>query len=397
MSESCRKFPMRGKYLVRNRYLFLILFNTDFFIKIATSLAPRRKIDLKKIESILICNGAHLGDVLLSSIILPGLRKKFPFARIGFLTGSWSGEVVKNSPYIDEVYYTDHWKLYRGGKSGLKSFLIYWSSFFSLVNKIRKANYSLALDLYFFYPNSSLLLWLSGVPFRIGYTSGGFGALYTHSLEWVDDKDHVVDYFKQLATIVDVSVGAADLKEFSASIQTPQNSKSLPCRYVVMHPGASLISREWPISKWIELTKFFQAHNVQVVITGKGSHEMDISEKIIAETDWGLNLVNQITIAELVSVIKGSSLMIGIESFAGHLAAGLNVPYVVLKTGITSQQWAPYGSSGVVLTNPLPCSPCYQSNGCADMLCIKGIFVKDVVDNSASYLKLYPTSVGDKS
>ena len=397
MSESCRKFPMRGKYLVRNRYLFLILFITDFFIKIATSLAPRRKIDLKKIESILVCNGAQLGDVLLSSIILPGVRKKFPFAKIGFLTGSWSGEVVKNSPYIDEVYYTDHWKLYRGGRSGLKSFLMYWSSFFSLANKIRKAHYSLALDLYFFYPNSSLLLWLSGVPFRIGYTSGGFGSLYTHSLEWVDDKDHVVDYFKQLASILDITVVAADLKEFSVAIQSPQNSNSLPFRYVVIHPGTSLISREWPISKWIELTNFFQTHNVQVVITGKGSHEMDIAQKIIAETDWGINLVNQITIAELVSVIKGSSLMIGVESFAGHLAAGLNVPFVVLKTGITSQQWAPYGSSGVVLTNPLPCAPCYQGNGCADMLCIKGVCVRDVIDNSASYLKLYSTSMEGKS
>jgi len=71
-----------------------------------------------------------LGDVLLSSIILPGVRKKFPLAKIGFLTGSWSGEVVKGSPYIDEVYYIDHWKLYRGGKGRLKSFLMYWSSFF---------------------------------------------------------------------------------------------------------------------------------------------------------------------------------------------------------------------------------------------------------------------------
>jgi len=116
------------------------------------------------------------------------------------------------------------------------------------------------------------------VPFRIGYTSGGFGALYTHSLEWVDDKDHVVDYFKQLASILDISVGAADLKEFSAAIQTPQNSNSLPCHYVVIHPGTSLISREWPISKWIELTNFFQTRNVQVVITGKGSREMDIAK-----------------------------------------------------------------------------------------------------------------------
>jgi len=68
-----------------------------------------------------------------------------------------------------------------------------------------------------------------------------------------------------------------------------------------------------------------------------------ILPKIIAETDWGINLVNQIAIAELVSVIKESSLMIGVESFAGHLAAGLNVPFVVLKTGITSQQWAHMG------------------------------------------------------
>ena len=390
MTDSRRKFPMRGKYLVRNYCLFLILFMIDLVINIGKGLGHRRKIDLKKVESILVCNGAHLGDVLLSTIILPGIREKFPLAKIGFLTGSWSGEIIKNNPYIDEIYYVDHWRLCRGAKGKLKSFSTYSRSLFSLANKIRKANYNLALDLYFFYPNSSLLLWLSRIPLRIGYTSGGFGALYTHSLDWVDDQEHVVEYFKKLASILDISVGSADSIVFTSTMQLPHNLKTLPDSYVVIHPGASLISREWPISKWIELMEFFRLKDVRVVITGKGSHEIDIAKKIIAGADWGVNLVNQISITEFISIINGSSLLIGIESFAGHLAAALKIPFIVLKTGITSQQWAPYGSGGVVLTNPVPCSPCYQSKGCSGMLCINGVLVRDVIDHATTYLNTYP-------
>jgi len=395
MSELSRKFPMRGKYLAQNYFLFLFLLLTDSFIKIIRGRSREHTVDCNRVESVLVCNGAHLGDVLLSTIILPGIRKKFPLAKIGFLSGSWSTDVIKNSPYIDEIYYVDHWKLYRGDESRFKSFIIYLGSLFSSACKIRKAGYSLAVDLYFFYPNSSLLLWLSKIPIRIGYTSGGFGTLYTHPLDWFDDKEHVVEYFKQLASMLNISDWSADTIALNCNLLPPNNFKLLPGSYVVVHPGASLVSKEWPIPKWIELMEFFRLRGVRVLITGKGSNESDIAQKIIAGADWGINLVNQLSIAELIYVVKGASLLVGLDSFAGHLAAVLKIPFIVLMTGIAGQQWAPYGSSGVILTTPVPCSPCYQANGCSEMICIRGVMVQDVIAHAVTYLNLGPIVIKD--
>ena len=49
-------------------------------------------------------------------------------------------------------------------------------------NQINALNYDCAIDCYGFYPNSSLFLYLTNIQMRCGYTSGGAGALFSHSM-----------------------------------------------------------------------------------------------------------------------------------------------------------------------------------------------------------------------
>jgi len=46
------------------------------------------------------------GDVLVATSVLPGLREKYPDARISFLTNKSFGYALLNNPYIDEILYS---------------------------------------------------------------------------------------------------------------------------------------------------------------------------------------------------------------------------------------------------------------------------------------------------
>ena len=52
---------------------------------------------------ILIARPDQIGDVIISTALLPTLRQNFPQARIDFLCGSWAAEIIRFNPYIDNV------------------------------------------------------------------------------------------------------------------------------------------------------------------------------------------------------------------------------------------------------------------------------------------------------
>lgn len=380
------KLPLFGKYLCSSFRLYFYLLFLDFIIKCLIPKITKNKVEKRRTpNSFLICNGAHLGDVLLSVKTIESIKRSYPSSKIGLLVGSWSRDVAINIPGIDYIHYVDHWRLSRKHRFFFRKVFAYLHSLFSAIFSIRKVNYDFAIDLYYFYPNSSLLLWFCGIPKTVGFNSGGCGDLYSIPVDWVDGRGHVTDYHKELLSkfnIPSVEVANYAFGNFPVTYkyEAPYGS------YVIVHPGTSAESREWPISNWIELLTIFKAMNINVVITGKGRREMYIARQIIAASSWGENFVNSLDILDFITLIKKSNLLIGVESFAGHLAALLKTPFVVLKTGITSDQWAPNGSRGEVVKNILPCSPCHQGMGCKEMKCIRGISVDDVIKSVQTIL-----------
>ena len=63
----------------------------------------------------------------------------------------------------------------------------------------------------------------------------------------------------------------------------------------------------------------------------------------------------------------------------GHLASALGTLSINIYSGIGNiNRWKPLGEKSVVITNPVPCSPCHLRNGCNTMDCVRGVKVKEV-------------------
>jgi len=387
MIDQPPRAPQSGKYLVHNRALNRLLRLTDWLLaRRPSSLVARAGIPAPR--RILLANGAHLGDVLLSLAVVPALRDAFPQARIGFLIGTWARCLLDHS-LVDWVHLVDHWKLNRARLPLWEKLRHYHDMRRRALREIRGNRYDVALDLYYYFPNSIPLLWQAGIPCRIGYTSGGFGPLLTHGLEWVPADRHVTAYQADLLRCL--GVPDSDLRWRGPLL--PAGDEQLPpgvredfrrlgvppWSFLIFHMGTAAVLKEWPLPRWRQLAQAVTAEGHALVFTGSAGREQRHSDQVSAGLPRCLNLCGRLTWQEFVATIRGARLLVGVDSVAGHVAAAVGTPCVVVSSGITNPaHWGPRGVACRVLSHPVPCAPCYRSRGCEGMECVRLVAVEQV-------------------
>lgn len=194
--------PFLGKYLIRNRPANLLLTCFDFLLSITIGLFIKKHRAIVPPSSILLSNTAHLGDIILSTAVLPALKKAFPDCKIGIVLGSWAKPLVKDHPYIDCIHTVDHWKTSRAPLSFYKKYLLYRKSYRKALHEIKARNYSISVDLCFHFPNLAPLMWRAKIPSRIGFATAGCTPLLTHPTAWIYKDQSVVDYFLDLLNVI---------------------------------------------------------------------------------------------------------------------------------------------------------------------------------------------------
>ena len=71
------------RYPIHNKKAYLCLLIVDTFL--ASIFFWKKKKELTPPQKILICNSAHLGDIILSTALLPLLKNAFPNAILGMI------------------------------------------------------------------------------------------------------------------------------------------------------------------------------------------------------------------------------------------------------------------------------------------------------------------------
>jgi ADP-heptose:LPS heptosyltransferase len=331
-------------------------------------------------KRVLICNIAHLGDVVIATSVLPVLRQAFPHAQLGFLAGSWSKLILEKHPLVDFVHCVDHWKLNRSHSALWKKFWIYVQTRSTALKEIRALKYDCAVDLYVYFPNCSALLWQAAIPVRLGYTSGGFGPLYTHRLEWQPSQDHLSIYHLKLIQQLPTGVFyAQNLRPTLAPICADAQTKTPKTPFVIFHLGPPSSRKAWPTSKWRALTHQYADAGHKIVFTGHGADEYAHIEQVKEGVVQSINLCNQLSWEELVACIGAAKQLVTIDSVPMHIADALGTPVVVLFCGINEPTLLrPQHTSCRLLMQNVACAPCHQKQGCSTMACIREIAVSDV-------------------
>lgn len=351
------------KYPLHNPFGFALLYTTDILLK---TFLPKRISNVSKPpRSLLICNGGHLGDVILTTALLTPLKKAYPNLFIGMAVGSWAKEVVQSHPLVDAIHLIDHWKLNRSKQN------TYLSTRRQALKEIRSARYESAIDCRFHFPNMAPLLWQAKIPLRSGFATAGLSPFLTHTHPWdpKEDRPAMHAFFALLEHFPDVKRFTKDLHPTLCLL--PQEKED----YIVCHPGSGDPRREWSLEKWRSLAMKLTDEGYSLYFTGRGERERTNIETICEGLKNCINLADQLGWEQFVLVIQKASLLVGMESAAGHIASAVGTPTVSLYTGMHPLKlWRP--SQSDVLSYPVSCSPCLR--GCASMHCVKNISVEEV-------------------
>lgn len=365
--------PLFEGYLIRNPRSRKLLQTVDWFLQCFFSSPSSSPKTLP--ESILLCNLASLGDVLISTCVIPVLKKAFPGVRLGFLIGSWADAVLKEHPDVTWVHHFNHGYISPKPLSWWQAFQEHRKTRSQALQEIRQIGYDWAIDLYCYFPNAIPLLKRTQIPVRVGYTSGGFGPFLTHPFAWQNSDVYMGTSHLRLLQKMGLSIEGASSLPDCFSAKEPQIAGGT----IVLHMGSSSPLKDWPISCWKQLIRLLKTLQRPLLFTGRGQREAALIQQALSEAPQALNLCDKLSWKEFAAVIQQASLVISADSVSVHLAAAFRVPTLVLFSGINAKtMWVPPYDHCMALQAEVPCSPCFQKQGCKGMDCLRKLTPQEV-------------------
>jgi ADP-heptose:LPS heptosyltransferase len=294
---------------------------------------------------------------------------------------------------IDHLHLVDHWRLNRSRDGLWRKWRRYLEMRRTARREIETVGYDVAIDLYPFVPNSAGLLWSARIPCRVGFRSGGFGSLFTRAIPWTDDDRHVAEHHRDLLATLDGRFANLPSPRYCLPAVDEPHDRIGVRGYLLIHIGAGLQQKEWPLSCWTALVGELLERGHTLVFTGSGPRQTADIRRLADGNPRCHDLSDQLSWDEFVGAVRGARLVISVDSVTGHIAGAVGSPAVVLISGINRiSTWQPLGDGVEMVTHGVPCAPCHRRRGCATMDCIRGVTVSEVLEAIDRGLVMVPNT-----
>jgi lipopolysaccharide heptosyltransferase II len=298
--------------------------------------------------NILVIKLRAIGDVLLSSVVLPNLRAAYPDAVIDMLTERMSRDVLEGNPALSSVLVFDPKK-----EGGL-----------GLITRIRRRRYDLVIDL-FGNPRSAIITLFSGAPRRVGYRFGWRARCYTTVVEPRGGEVHNTEFNLD-------ALRAIGLPVVSRSVAFPVGQAAerfaeaffrehhLEGQFVVaLNPCGGWSSKRWGIDQFAALGDLLSERLSAKVVILWGPGEKPDADRLAAAMRAATTMLPPTSLKELAAILGRCSLVATNDSGPMHIAASMRTPVVAIFGPTNPKLQGPYDTLHAVVRNEhLDCLGC---------------------------------------
>jgi ADP-heptose:LPS heptosyltransferase len=170
---------------------------------------------------------------------------------------------------------------------------------------------------------------------------------------------------------------------------------------VGIHPGHGHSAPNWKPERYVELASHLLEHeSIFIIVTGGEDEVAQVKGFDALQSSRVLNLVNRLSLRELMSVLSHLDLLVSASTGPMHIAAGLQVPTLSLFCPLTAcspQLWGPLGNRAEVVLPPDE----YCSRVCPGdpHICDLegGIHPANIYEKAVGMLSLRPRATGESS
>ena len=158
---------------------------------------------------------------------------------------------------------------------------------------------------------------------------------------------------------------------------------------VGINPGAFYgAAKRWFPDRYAAVAdSLAQENKARIVILGSSS-DLRVAEEVAQKMEsTPVILAGRTTLGQLMGLIKECRLLITNDSGPMHLAAALDVPQLAIFGSTSEIATGPLSRKARVIKHPVDCNPCFLRDCPTDFRCMKGISVREVLEESRKILE----------
>lgn len=323
-------------------------------------------------KTIIVSRTDSIGDVMLSLPVCAWLKSKFPQVRIVFLGKGYTKSILSAYSKIDSFENWDDYLSLSKNEAVMKF-------------KALKADAIVHL-----FPDKKIARTakVSGIKVRVGSSHRLYHwTTCTHRINFTRKRSELHEAqlnhellrpfgLKDIPNISDV---IATTTFFSPpNISLPQDYESLNS-FTVLHPKSQGSAKEWPIEKYLALTKELIAKGETVVFTGT-ENEGKLFRNQLNSHPHLIDTTGTMSLSQLILLLSKAKNIVACSTGPLHIGGFLGVNTVGLyspKRPIHPGRWGALGSNVSIVLFDAECKSCLNGDNCR---CIEEIEVGSVLE-----------------
>jgi heptosyltransferase-2 len=317
-----------------------------------------------------------LGDAVMSLPAIRAIRRIFPHAHIALVARPWVADLYARERSIDRIIpYT--------AQKGLRT----KREFASL---LRREHFDAAILLQNAF-DAALLMWLAGIPERIGYNRDGRRLLLTQAIPVPEPGEiprHERFYYLELLRRAGMIEGFADigpirlegLDEARAAGAAQLARLGISGPAVGVSPGAAYgNAKRWLPERFAAVAQNLAPAAVLLFGSpGERSLCETVAESLRRTGTDARNLAGETTLREFIDLAAACRLFLTNDSGAMHVSSALGVPTVAVFGATDDTTTGPTGPLARVVREHAECSPCLLRECPIDHRCMHAVTVERV-------------------
>ena len=365
--------------------------------------------DLGSSPHIVVLGSCKVGNFIVSTPVLQGLRKRFPKAVIGFIGSLVTADLEDAIPAIN---WRLSWDSCRVG-AGLE-----------LMNNLAKqfdvhGSVDLAVNLDSFNPVTCCLVpWLAPSFVVGGSLSSNLRYQLPHGIKqeqsFLQDMDwdkpeflyrhteflksnYIAELFCQMAYVIDYCDPTA--------IFIPSTEPPFPVPDILIHCTASRAAKMWPTEYWRQVILYCENINLSIGIIGssprsqKALYNSDGGEELLLKSTSLIDLRGKTSLLQLAGACRQARAVISVDAGPLHIAAAVGTPTLAIvgndfnAVGASPiRLWLPRVNNISRTVSSVTCSSCsdnlFRNDECIidGHPCMMGVDVQQVVNWLSSTL-----------
>jgi heptosyltransferase I len=331
---------------------------------------------------VLITRLSAIGDCIATIPLAVDVKTLWPECRLTWVVDCGAAALLEPHPDIDQVV--------RIGKKWLK----HPARWPALRQQLRDLHADLVLD-----PQgltkSSLLGWLSGARYRIGFDRSHARELApwlaTHRI--ARTSRHIVDTYRELLAHwcePEPGEGRFHMPVYADAAQRVERllaGLGLGGNWLVMNVGAGWPTRIWPTDRFGRLAqRIHKYYGLRTLVVWAGDGELEMAEQVADLADGAAVVAPPTSLTELAEILRRASLVVTSDTGPAHLTGAIGTPCVGLFGPTWGDETGPYGQQHrIVQSIVLPQRRGFQRRG--EPVAMQAIPVEEVFDACADLLE----------